>query len=53
MRGVITHREVVRNLGLIAREFGWRCLFRCLYACAVGRQTTFLECACSMRKDDR
>ena len=53
MRGVITHREVVANLGLIAREFGLLCLLRCLYACAVGRQTTFLECACSIRKVNR
>jgi hypothetical protein len=45
MRGVITHREVVRNLGLIAREFGLGCLLRCLYACAVRRETTFLEVA--------
>ncbi len=45
MRGVITHREVVRNLGLIAREFGVLCLLRCLFACATGRHTTFLEVA--------
>lgn len=51
MRGVITHREVVRNLGLIAPEFGLSCLFRCLFACATGRKTTFLEVA--FKRDPR
>ncbi|HET6984933.1 MAG TPA: hypothetical protein VFI53_22500 [Myxococcaceae bacterium] len=43
MRGVITNRDVVRHLGLIFREFGSRCVFRCLWALATGRSTTFLE----------
>jgi hypothetical protein len=43
MRGVITNREVVRHLGLILREFGTRCAFRCLWALATRRSTTFLE----------
>ena len=43
MRGVITASDVVANCGLIWREFGLRCLLRCLGACLAGRQTTFLE----------
>lgn len=46
MRGVITGREVVANLGLIYREFGAGCLFRCLWALVSGKSTTFLEVAC-------
>ena len=46
MRGVITGREVMGNLGLIYREFGASCLFRCLWVLARGRSTTFLEVAC-------
>ena len=47
MRGVITGREVAHNVGLIRREFGVRCLVRCLWALATGKPTTFLEVACS------
>jgi hypothetical protein len=43
MRGVITKRDVIGNLGLIWREFGPRCLIRCLGAVVTGRSTTFLE----------
>ena len=43
MRGVITNRDVVRNLGLIYREFGTRCVFRCLWVLATRRTTTFLD----------
>jgi hypothetical protein len=43
MRGVINNRHVVRHLGLIYREFGTRCLFRCLWVIATRRRTTFLD----------
>jgi hypothetical protein len=43
MRGVITNRDVVRNLGLIFREFGAGCFLRCLWVVATRRRTTFLE----------
>lgn len=46
MRGVITGREVVENLGLICKEFGVGCLIRCLWVLASGKSTTFLEVAC-------
>ena len=46
MRGVITGREVLENLGLIYREFGAACVMRCLWVLARGRNTTFLEVAC-------
>jgi hypothetical protein len=46
MRGVITGREVLENLGLIYREFGAACVMRCLWVLARGRSTTFLEVAC-------
>jgi hypothetical protein len=46
MSGVITTKKVVANLGLIWREFGGACIFRCVLAMAVaaltGRTTTFL-----------
>jgi len=43
MRGVITNRDVMRHLGLIYREFGTRCMFRCLWVLATRRTTTFLD----------
>jgi hypothetical protein len=51
MRGVITGREVAANLWLILREFGPRCVLRCLYTMVRGGQTTFLEVA--LRRSDR
>ncbi|HET6981501.1 MAG TPA: hypothetical protein VFI53_05130 [Myxococcaceae bacterium] len=43
MRGVITGRDVVQNAGIIYREFGVRCLARCLWVLMVGKRTTFLD----------
>jgi hypothetical protein len=43
MRGLITEREVFRNLPLIWREFGFRCLVRCVRALFRPEPTTFLE----------
>jgi hypothetical protein len=43
MRGIITNRDVVQNVGIIFREFGMRCLCRCLWVVATGQRTTFLE----------
>ncbi len=45
MIGVITSRDVLQNLRLIWAEFGFRCLLRCVAACAFGPKTTFLEVA--------
>jgi hypothetical protein len=45
MRGVITNRDIVANLGLVWREFGILCLCKCLYVVLSGRRTTFLEVA--------
>jgi hypothetical protein len=45
MVGVITTRDVLKNVGLIAREFGWACLLRCMVVLLSGRPTTFLEVA--------
>lgn len=47
MRGVITTRDVVANLGLIWREFGTICLYRCVRAVLTRSPTTFLDCAMS------
>lgn len=47
MRGVITGRDVVANLGLIWREFGAGCVVRCLVAFVTRRRTTFLDVAFS------
>lgn len=44
MRGLITKRDVLENMGLIWREFGTRCLFRCFRA-LFASQTTFLDVA--------
>jgi hypothetical protein len=46
MRGVITGRDVIRNVGIIYREFGPRCLARVLWALLLGKRTTFLEVVC-------
>ena len=43
MRGIITGRDVMQNVGIIYQEFGARCLVRCLFVLAIGKQTTFLE----------
>ncbi|HUM10274.1 MAG TPA: hypothetical protein VLT82_04905 [Myxococcaceae bacterium] len=43
MRGIITGRDVILNVGIILREFGLRCLVRCLWVLASGKRTTFLE----------
>lgn len=48
MIGVITGRDVVVNFRLIWREFGFRCLLRCLWVAArglKGPRTTFLDVA--------
>lgn len=44
MRGLITKRDVLENMGLIWREFGPRCLFRCFRALFASR-STFLDVA--------
>ncbi len=43
MRGLITNREVLMNLGVIWREFGLGCVLRCMWVVCHGRQTTFLD----------
>ena len=53
MRGVITGREVVSNLGLIYREFGPSCVLRCLWALVSGKSTTFLEVVCHQVEEHR
>ena len=45
MIGMITLRDVVANLGLVAREFGAGCVVRCLLASVRRQRTTFLEIA--------
>jgi uncharacterized protein YbaA (DUF1428 family) len=51
MRGVITLRDVVANLGVVRREFGALCVVRCLLAALSRRRTTFLEVALCPKKD--
>ena len=45
MSGVITSADVLLNFRLIWREFGSRCLIRCLAAVALLQQRTFLQVA--------
>lgn len=45
MRGVITNRDVMANLGVLVREFGVVCTLKCLMVVLLGRRTTFLEVA--------
>ncbi len=45
MQGVITLRDVAAHAVVIAREFGGKCLLRCLVVACTGRKTTFLEVA--------
>jgi len=49
MRGVIGNRQVAFHFGLIWREFGPRCAFRCVGAMLRGRPTTFLDLAFDTR----
>jgi hypothetical protein len=46
MLGVITGREVLSNISLIYREFGFVCVARCLWALATKKRCTFLQLAC-------
>lgn len=45
MVGVITLRDVLANLTLVAREFGAVCVVRCLLASLRRQRITFLEIA--------
>ena len=45
MEGVITGREVLAHFRLIWREFGFRCLLRCLRASVLRQRSTFLSIA--------
>jgi hypothetical protein len=45
MRGVITHRDILANLGVVWREFGVLCVLKCLLVWVSGRRTTFLDVA--------
>ena len=45
MRGVITLRDVLANLGVVLREFGALCVVRCLLASVRRQRTTFLDIA--------
>ena len=49
MRGVITLRDVMANVGLVRREFGSVCVVRCLLAALSRRRTTFLEVALRLK----
>jgi hypothetical protein len=46
MRGVITLRDVLANLGVVVREFGALCAVRCVLASVRRQRTTFLDIAC-------
>ncbi|HEY8210492.1 MAG TPA: hypothetical protein VIG99_23580 [Myxococcaceae bacterium] len=45
MQGVITLRDVVAHAPTIVREFGSKCLLRCLVVACTRQKTTFLEVA--------
>ncbi|HXU84109.1 MAG TPA: hypothetical protein VN914_22095 [Polyangia bacterium] len=45
MQGVIDSKQVASHFGLIWREFGARCAFRCVAAVLRRRPTTFLDIA--------
>lgn len=47
MQGVITGKDVLKNLPLIWREFGTRCAVKALRAVLTGKKTTFLDVACT------
>ncbi|WP_225409528.1 hypothetical protein [Stigmatella hybrida] len=49
MRGVITLRDVLANLGVVLREFGALCVVRCLLASVRRQRTTFLDIAVRRR----
>lgn len=43
MKGVITGKEVMENLGILFKEFGPKVAFRAIYAVLSGKNCTFLE----------
>jgi hypothetical protein len=47
--GVITSRDVIKNLPLIWREFGTICALKCLKAVVRRERTTFLDVACGVQ----
>ena len=47
MQGVITGKDVLKNLPLIWREFGTACAVKALRAVLTGKKTTFLDVACT------
>jgi hypothetical protein len=47
--GVITTRDVLKNLPLIWREFGTVCALKCLKAVVKRERTTFLDVACGLQ----
>jgi hypothetical protein len=49
MRGMITLRDVLSNLGLVRREYGAGCVVRCVLATLLRRETTFLEIALRLK----
>jgi hypothetical protein len=42
--GVITTKDVLRNSGVIVREFGAAAYLRCCVAILLRKKTTFLNC---------
>jgi len=47
--GVITSRDVIKNLPLIWREFGTLCALKCIKAVVRRERTTFLDVACGVQ----
>jgi len=50
MEGVITSRDVIKNLPLIWREFGTLCALKCIRAVVKRERTTFLDVACGSQR---
>jgi hypothetical protein len=48
--GVITTRDVLRHSGTIVRQFGAGAYLKCCLAILLRRQTTFLDCVCSLTR---
>jgi hypothetical protein len=48
--GVITSRDVIKNLPLIWREFGTLCAFKCIKAVIRRERTTLLDVACGVQQ---
>jgi len=50
MQGAISTRHLLSCAHIIVKEYGLKAYLRCWWMVARKRNTTFLECVCSIKK---